>query len=130
MKEELKAAYDAAGVKADWLTIKSVCLLRDTQTLTVTVERRQNLITEPACRTWESAIRSLMPAYAVDFVYIDVKPEVVVSRPVPQKKNEVDVPLPENGSRTASPSSEEASIIRSNNPSGFCVGCFFRFLLQ
>ena len=37
MKEELKAAYDAAHLKTEWLTIRNVSLSRDTQTLTVCV---------------------------------------------------------------------------------------------
>ena len=37
MKDELRAAYDEARVKTDWLTIRNVCLSRETQTLTVSV---------------------------------------------------------------------------------------------
>ena len=97
MKDELRAAYDAAHLKTEWLTIKNVCLSRDTQTLTVTAERKANLVSEQSVCAWETAIRSLLSAYTVSFVYHDVEPERIVQKPVPQKKNEVDVPLPENG---------------------------------
>ena len=46
MKEELKAAYDAAHLKAEWLTIRNVSLSRETQTLTVSADRIKNLISE------------------------------------------------------------------------------------
>ncbi|MBQ2201605.1 MAG: PHP domain-containing protein, partial [Clostridia bacterium] len=97
MKEELKAAYDAAHLTSDWLTIKNVSLSRETQTLTVTADRMKNLVSDEAISAWEAAIRSLLSAYTVRFAYRDVEPERVVSKPAPQKKNEVDVPLPENG---------------------------------
>ena len=97
MKEELQAAYDAAKVKTDWLTIKTVSLSRETQTLTVAVERTANTVSEQAQTAWEEAIRSLLTPYAVSFAYTDRAPERVVPKPLPQKKNEVDAPLPENG---------------------------------
>lgn len=108
MKEELKAAYDAAGVKTDWLTIRSVCLSRETQTLTVTAERKANIVSESHCRAWEKAIKKLLPAYTVDFAYLDVVPERVAVKPAPVKKNEVDVPLPENGVLLGKPIPEGA----------------------
>ncbi len=118
MKEELKAAYDAACVKEEWLTIKGVCLSRDTQTLTVTADRTKNLVSEEANRAWETAIRSLLSAYTVVFVYHDVEPErVAVVKTVPQKKNEVDVPLPENGvllGKSIPESAETVSIFELN----------------
>ena len=97
MKEELKAAYDAAHLKTEWLTIKGVSLSRETQTLTVSADRVRNLVSEEAICAWEKAIRSLLPAYAVVFEYRETEPERVVAKPAPQKKNEVDVPIPENG---------------------------------
>jgi DNA polymerase-3 subunit alpha (Gram-positive type) len=97
VKEELQAAYDAAKVKTDWLTIKTVSLSRETQTLTVAVERTANTVSEQAQTAWEEAIRSLLTPYAVSFAYTDRAPERVVPKPLPQKKNEVDAPLPENG---------------------------------
>lgn len=118
MKDELRAAYDAAHVKAEWLTIKNVCLSRETQTLTVTAERIVNLVPAEAVDAWEAAIRSLLPAYTVAFVYRDVEQErTVVQRPVPKKKNEVDVPLPENGVLLGKPipeGAEEVSIFELN----------------
>ncbi|MBQ1566240.1 MAG: PHP domain-containing protein, partial [Clostridia bacterium] len=118
MKDELRAAYDAAHVKAEWLTIKNVCLSRETQTLTVTAERIVNLVPAEAVDAWEAAIRSLLPAYTVAFVYRDVEQErTVVQRPVPKKKNEVDVPLPENGVLLGKPipeGTEEVSIFELN----------------
>ncbi len=108
MKEELKAAYDAAQVKTEWLTIRNVCLSRETQTLTVTADRQKNLISEQACRTWEAEIRSLLPAYAVSFVYTDVEPERAAPKPLPKKKNEVDVPIPDNGVLLGKPIPEGA----------------------
>ena len=44
MKEELRAAYDAAHLKAEWLTIRNVCLSREKQTLTVFSDRVKNLV--------------------------------------------------------------------------------------
>ena len=118
MKDELRAAYDAAHVKAEWVTIKNVCLSRETQTLTVTAERIVNLVPAEAVDAWEAAIRSLLPAYTVAFVYRDVEQErTVVQRPVPKKKNEVDVPLPENGVLLGKPipeGAEEVSIFELN----------------
>src|SRR5579859_5240512 len=40
------------------------------------------------------------------------------------------VPEPENGSRTRSPSWEEARRIRSSSATGFCVGCLPNFFSQ
>ena len=97
MKEELQAAYDAANVKPDWLTIKTVSLSRETQTLSIAVERLTGTVSEQAQTAWEEAMRSLLSPYAVRFAYEDRVPERVVPKPVVQKKNEVDVPLPENG---------------------------------
>ena len=109
MKEELRAAYDAAHIRTEWLTIKNVCLSRDTQTLTITVERTAKLVAKDACDTWEGAIRTILPMYAVQFEYRDVEPERVVAKPAaPQKKNEVDVPLPENGVLLGKPIPEGA----------------------
>ncbi|MBQ6235645.1 MAG: PHP domain-containing protein, partial [Clostridia bacterium] len=108
MKEELKAAYDAAHLKADWLTIKSVSLSRETQTLTVSADRIKNLISDESLKAWEAAIRSLLSPYTVTFEYRDVEPERVAVKPVPQKKNEVDVPIPENGVLLGKPIPEGA----------------------
>ena len=108
MKEELKAAYDAAHLKTEWLTIRNVSLSRDTQTLTVSADRIKNLITDEASKAWETAIRSLLSPYTVVFGYHDVEPERVAPRPVPQKKNEVDVPIPENGVLLGKPIPEGA----------------------
>ena len=109
MKEELRAAYDAAHIRTEWLTIKNVCLSRDTQTLTITVERTAKLVAKDACDTWEGAIRTILPMYAVQFEYRDVEPERVVAKPAaPQKKNEVDVPIPENGVLLGKPIPEGA----------------------
>ncbi len=117
MKEELRTAYDAAHLKSEWLTIKTVCLSRETQTLTVTAERMTKLVSKEASEKWEAAIRSLLSAYSVVFVYHDVEPERVVVKPAPQKKNEVDVPLPENGVLLGKPipeGAEEVSIFELN----------------
>ncbi len=108
MKEELKAAYDAARVKTEWLTIKSVCLSRDSLTLTVTADRQKNIVSESACRTWEEEIRTLLPAYSVVFLYNEVEPERIASKPLPKKKNEVDVPIPDNGVLLGKPIPEGA----------------------
>ena len=97
MKEELKAAYDAAHVKIEWLTIKSVQLLRETQTLSIAVDRVAKWTNAEAVSQWEAAIRALIPAYTVEFSYTDVAPEPVKVAAPPQKKNEVEVDLPENG---------------------------------
>ena len=108
MKEELKAAYDAAHVKIEWLIIREVCLSRETQTLTVSADRIQKLVSPEAQSAWEAQIRSLLPMYAISFAYHDVEPERIAPKPIPQKKNEVDVPLPENGNLLGKPIPENA----------------------
>ncbi len=108
MKEELKAAYDAAHLKTEWLKIRNVSLSRETQTLTVSADRMKNLIADEAIKAWETAIRSLLSPYAVVFSYRDVEPERIAVKPVPQKKNEVDVPIPENGVLLGKPIPEGA----------------------
>ena len=97
MKDELRTAYDAAHLKTEWLTIKNVSLTRETQTLTITADRMKNLVSEEAAAAWEGAIRTLLPAYTVLFEYRDTEPERVAVKAAPQKKNEVDVPIPDNG---------------------------------
>ena len=69
MKEELKAAYDAARVDPETLKILSVALSRETGTLTVEVERSARLASDDKVSAWEQEIRTLIPAYAVSFVY-------------------------------------------------------------
>ena len=103
MKEELKAAYDTAQVKTEWLTIRSVALARETQTLTVTVDRVAKCTNDASVSRWETAIRALLPAYSVLFVYNEIAPEPVRLTPPPKKKNEVEVDLPENGALYGKP---------------------------
>jgi DNA polymerase-3 subunit alpha (Gram-positive type) len=126
VKEELQAAYDAANVKPDWLTIKTVSLSRETQTLSIAVERTQNTVPEQAQAAWEEAIRSLLSPYAVFFAYTDRVPERVVPKPVPQKKNEVDVPLPENGVLLGKPipESEDAISVCELDPENDAAAVF------
>ena len=91
MKEELKAAYDAAHVKTEWMTIKSVQLQRETQTLFIAVERIANVVSAETVSRWETELRALMPAYSIEFRYTDVEPEPVRVTAAPKKKNEVEV---------------------------------------
>ena len=97
MKEELKAAYDAAHVKTEWLTIRSVQLSRETQELTITADRIAKWVSANSVTEWEAAIRSLLPAYSVVFIYHDTEPEPARTAALPKKKNEVEADLPENG---------------------------------
>ena len=97
MKEELKAAYDAAQLKTEWLMIRSVRLSREMQELTVTADRIVNRVSAYAQERWETAIRSLLSAYSVVFVYRDVEPEKIRPTAPSQKKNDTEVDLPENG---------------------------------
>ena len=126
MKEELQAAYDKAKVRTDWLTIKTVSLSRETQTLSVAVERMANTVPEQAQTAWEEAIRSLLAPYAVSFAYADRMPERVVPKAVPQKKNEVDVPLPENGVLLGKPipESEESIPVYELDPESDAAAVF------
>ena len=103
MKEELKAAYDAAHVKTEWMTIKSVQLQRGTQTLFIAVDRIANVVSAETVSRWETELRALMPAYSIEFRYTDVEPEPVRVTAAPKKKNEVEVDLPANGALFGKP---------------------------
>ncbi len=97
MKEELKAAYDAARVDPAALLIRSVSLTRESGTLLVEAERNPRLASDAATALWEQQIRALIPAYTVSFSYTETKPEPVHTSAPKQKKNEVEAPIPENG---------------------------------
>ena len=119
MKEELKAAYDAARVDPEGLKILAVALSRETGALTVEVERSSRLASDAQVAAWEQEIRTLISAYAVSFVYREAAAPVV-SAP-PKKKNEVEVPFPENGAIFGRPipqSAENVSIFELDGESG------------
>ncbi len=96
MKDELKAAYDAARVDPEALRILSVALSREDGCLTVEVERNARLAADDRLAAWEREIRALIPAYTVSFVYREAAVVPVAPKPS-KKKNEVEVPIPENG---------------------------------
>ena len=121
MKEELKAAYDAARVDPESLKILAVALSRETGTLTVEVERSTRLTSDEQVSTWETEIRALIGAYAVSFVYREAAPAPVAHAATSKKKNEVEVPIPENGAIFGRPipqSAENRSIFELDGESG------------
>ena len=89
MKEELKAAYDAARVDPQALHITAVALSRESGVLTVEVERNARLAADERVQAWENEIRALIGVYTVSFVYREAAPEPVVHAAAPKKKNEV-----------------------------------------
>lgn len=97
MKEELKATYDAARVEPSALFIRSVLLTRESGTLLIEAERNPRLVSDAALAAWEGEIRALIPAYTVAFSYTETKPEPVRAAAPKSKKDEVEVPIPENG---------------------------------
>ena len=111
MKEELKAAYDAAHVDPETLGIRGVSLSRETGVLTIEVERSARFSDEAAVAAWEQAIRSMIPAYEVAFVYHEAAPAPVVHAAPPKKKNEVEVPVPENGAIFGRPIPQTAETV-------------------
>ena len=124
MKEELKAAYDAARVDPETLKILSVALSRETGTLTVEVERSARLASDDKVSAWEQEIRTLIPAYAVSFVYREASPAPAAHAAPPKKKNEIEVPIPENGAIFGRPipqSAENVSIFELDGESGDSV---------
>ncbi len=123
MKDELKAAYDAARVDPEALRILSVALSREDGCLTVEVERNARLAADDRLATWEREIRALIPAYTVSFVYREAAVVPVAPKPS-KKKNEVEVPIPENGAIFGRPipqSAENVSIFELDGESGDTV---------
>ena len=98
MKEELKAAYDLAHLREEWLRIRNVRLIRESGSMTVFADRQADSVSAEAQTVWEQAIAAQLAGYAVSFVYNDVEPAPVVARPAAVKKSEqVEVDLPTNG---------------------------------
>ena len=123
MKEELKAAYDAARVDPEGLRIQAVALSRESGVLTVEVERNARLVSDDRIAAWEQEIRALIPAYTVSFVYREAAP-APVAHAAPKKKNEVEVPIPENGAIFGRPipaSAQNVSIFELDGESGDSV---------
>jgi len=121
MKDELRAAYDAARVREEWLRIKSAELSRETQTLRITAERVPQNVPKESETVWEEAIRSLLDAYRVEFVYRDVEPQSVAAPVHPKKKNEVEAPFPENDAILGRPipsGEKDVSIFELDGESG------------
>ena len=121
MKEELKAAYDAAHVDPESLGIRGVSLSRETGVLTIEVERSARFSDEAATAAWEQAIRSLIPAYEIAFVYREAAPVAVARAVPPKKKNEVEVPIPGNNAIFGRPipqTAENVSIFELEGDSG------------
>ena len=123
MKEELKAAYDAARVDPEGLRIQAVALSRESGVLTVEVERNARLVSDDRIAAWEQEIRALIPAYTVSFAYREAAP-APVAHAAPKKKNEVEVPIPENGAIFGRPipaSAQNVSIFELDGESGDSV---------
>lgn len=121
MKEELKAAYEAARVDPQALHITAVALSRESGVLTVEVERNARLAADERVQAWENEIRALIGAYTVSFVYREAAPEPLVHAAAPKKKNEVEVPIPENGAIFGRPipqTAENVSIFELDGESG------------
>ncbi len=120
MKEELKAAYDAARVDPETMKILSVALSRETGVLTVEVERNSRLASDAQVSEWEQQIRALIGAYTVSFSYREAAAPVSHAA-TPKKSNEVEVPIPENGAIFGRPipqNAENVSICELDGESG------------
>lgn len=97
MQQELYSVYEKMGLTEHEVRITDVRFLREQNILEVHAEKNEP--DSDKLEAFESEIRQILSAYAVSFSYTEAKKAEVV-RPAasaPQKKNLVEVDIPESG---------------------------------
>lgn len=96
MQEELRAAYDRANLTERELRIKSARLFRADNRMQITVERFAPVGAQ-ALQIFEHCIREKLEGYTLAFVYESAGADATAVKAAPQKKNDPEAELPENG---------------------------------